>query len=55
MASEADICVVKMTFRARNPPPVCQNLVLQGHGVGVAHGLERPIPNLEADAQLVST
>ena len=44
MASEANLCVVKMISRARNPPPVSQNLVLQGHGVGVEHGLERVSP-----------
>ena len=44
MASEANLCVIKMISRARNPPPVSQNLVLQGHGVGVEHGLERVSP-----------
>ena len=41
MASEANLCVIKMISRARNPPRVGQNLVLQGHGVVVEHGLER--------------
>ena len=41
MASEANLCVIKMISRARNPPRVGQNLVLQGHGVAVEHGLER--------------
>ena len=41
MGSEINVWVRQTTYRARTAPPTGENLVLQGHGVVVEHGLLR--------------